>query len=158
MIGQTFSLLTVTEFLGPSPQGHLMWQCRCACGTVVSKRGSHLKNGEVKSCGCLFSSTRMGRLRHGGTSERAHSPEYRSWINMRQRCRNPKNNRYQYYGAIGVVVCDQWVDSFETFLTDMGPKPTPSHSIDRYPNPAGNYEPTNCRWATATEQRHNRRN
>lgn len=83
------------------------------------------------------------------------STEYVTWVTMRQRCNNPNHHKYPRYGGRGVVVCERW-NEFANFLTDMGPKPSPKHSIDRYPNPAGNYEPGNCRWATATEQNRNR--
>ena len=81
---------------------------------------------------------------------------------MIQRCENPKRNNYGRYGGAGITVCDRWRhgdgarSGFECFLGDVGERP-PGKSLDRYPNPAGNYEPGNCRWATALEQRHNRR-
>jgi hypothetical protein len=77
---------------------------------------------------------------------------------MLQRCSNPKNNRYAKYGATGVTVCERWRgdDGWKNFLADMGPRPSIKHSIDRYPDSDGNYEPTNCRWATPAEQWHSR--
>jgi hypothetical protein len=80
--------------------------------------------------------------------------EYRSWSAMLYRCDNPDA---KYHGALGVQVCKRWHKSFAVFLKDMGPKPTPKHSIDRYPNNDGDYKPSNCRWATAREQRLNQR-
>jgi hypothetical protein len=85
------------------------------------------------------------------------SSEYVAWAGMKQRCLNPKNKGYKkWYGALGVKVCERWL-RFENFLADMGPRPTPRHEIDRYPDPNGNYEPTNCRWATRKENMRNLR-
>src|SRR3954470_16361069 len=82
-------------------------------------------------------------------------PGYKSWEGAKQRCYNPNAKKYEIYGAIGVTMCDRWRTSFANFLADMGPRP-PGHSLDRYPDPYGNYEPGNCRWATIKEQRANR--
>jgi len=75
---------------------------------------------------------------------------------MRDRCRNPNNQRFADYGGRGIRVCDRWAESFANFIADMGPKPTPQHSLDRKDNDLG-YSPENCRWATDTEQSRNRR-
>jgi hypothetical protein len=76
---------------------------------------------------------------------------------MIDRCYNPRNNHYQYYGARGITVCDEWLNSVEAFARDMGLPPSPRHSLDRINNDLGYYK-ENCRWATATEQSRNRRN
>ena len=93
--------------------------------------------------------------KHGHAARGGQTPEWTSWRAMTERCTNPRHVGFKYYGARGVKVCAQWA-SFETFLADMGPKPTPRHAIDRI-NPDGDYEPSNCRWATPAEQRRNQR-
>ena len=94
----------------------------------------------------------------GSRSRSGASPDlrkfYSAWLGMRERCANPKHKDFKYYGALGVAVCERWA-VFENFYADMWPRPE-GRTLDRI-NPAGNYEPSNCRWATALEQRHNRR-
>jgi hypothetical protein len=92
---------------------------------------------------------------HGHACVNKISSEYKSWLKMRERCTNPNCKDFPNYGGAGIKVCDRWLNSFENFLDDMGPKPSPKHSIDRYPNQKGWYEKNNCRWATPTEQARN---
>lgn len=98
--------------------------------------------------------SRIGKA--NATHNLSRTLEYQSWGAMIRRCYDPKNNRYKYYGALGVTVCSRWRESFDAFLADMGKRPTPKHSIDRI-NSNGRYEPINCRWATPEQQNGNRR-
>ena len=94
----------------------------------------------------------MGKFVHGMCGR----IEYRCWKGMNQRCHNPSNPLYRYYGAKGIVVCEQWRRSFVQFLSDVGPRPSLEYSLDRFPNASGNYEPGNVRWATDTQQARNK--
>ena len=125
--------------------GHAFWVCKCICGKEAIIPINNLLSGNTKSCGCK-------RRTHGmkGTKE------YRSWQGMKDRCSNPKTLNSSYYLGKGIKVCERWKDSFENFFEDMGYAPSKIHSLDRYPNRHGNYEPTNCRWATKKQQTDNR--
>lgn len=87
-----------------------------------------------------------------------YSKEYVAWDHMKRRCSNPQDKHYKNYGAKGISVCERWRISFSNFLKDMGKAPSDSHSIDRFPDKYGNYEPGNCRWATMHEQQSNKTN
>jgi hypothetical protein len=134
--------------------GAVHWKCRCECGTEKSIRGNDLHSSSSKSCGCwrkeLFvaSSTKHGAC---------FTPEYNSWAAMKDRCNNQNDKDYHRYGGRGISVCKRWLNSFENFFADMGLKPSPKHTLDRYPNNDGNYKPTNCRWATSKQQAATRR-
>jgi hypothetical protein len=95
-------------------------------------------------------------LKHGHATNGIVTPEYAAWRSMKSRCINPNREDFKYYGAMGVSVCQKWFDSFESFLADVGPRPSPEHSLDRFPNRYGNYEPGNVRWATRIEQASNK--
>jgi len=94
--------------------------------------------------------------RHGHNVERRQSATYRSWASMMTRCFNPRRRQWPDYGGRGITVCERW-QTFVDFLADMGPRPSPKHSLDRYPNNDGPYAPGNVRWATRSEQRRNSR-
>lgn len=141
----------------------VMWLCNCDCGARdVRVQAGDLRSGHTKSCGCLaveaarrkgHANATHGESSHGG---RDASAEYSAWSSMIQRCTNQKGAGYHRYGGRGIAVCDRWRTSYETFLADMGRRPSPQHSVDRKDND-GNYEPGNCRWATVKEQGRNRR-
>jgi hypothetical protein len=97
----------------------------------------------------------MSNLRHGHAGRAARSPEYMAWAHAKRRCFVQHDPGYASYGGRGITVCERW-QAFEGFLADMGPRPSPAHSLDRINND-GDYEPGNCRWATRREQRWNLR-
>lgn len=98
------------------------------------------------------------QLKHGQTANGKISPEHKAWAAIKQRCYNPNASKYKYWGGRGITVCERWLNSFENFLADMGKRPSDKHSLDRFPNKEGNYEPGNCRWATIEQQNENRSN
>lgn len=156
LTGQKFHLLTVLGFLGSRPAGSKgsprgWWLCKCACGQLTETYTSSIVSGNTTSCGCR---QKIARATHG-LSDRT---EYGNWREMNQRCGNPNTAKYPYYGGSGVKVCERWRHNFARFLADMGPKPSPKHTLDRYPDKRGNYEPGNVRWATRAEQGRNRTN
>lgn len=136
--------------------------CLCDCGTQKVIRTNALHRGATQSCGCLRKeraavATAKAHFKHGDASGGKSTVEYGAWISMKDRCLNPNEPYFYAYGGRGITICAEWLASFKTFLSDMGRKPTPKHSLDRINND-GNYEPGNCRWATATEQQRNKRN
>lgn len=162
LTGQRFGRLVVDGFAGLREK-KATWSCRCDCGANVVAKSSDLRRARKKSCGCLLSDTnRALKTKHGHARKGNQTPEYKAWGNMRDRCYLTTHISYPHYGGRGIEVCDRWrngdgrMSGFECFLTDLGPRPSKRHSIDRYPNVDGNYEPGNVRWGTTKEQARNR--
>jgi hypothetical protein len=158
LTGKRFGRWSVLQCVaGERFHGQLLWRCRCECGAVRKIPGGRLRRGESKSCGCLADEVRVtANTKHGAAAGGKLTPEYRAWSNMIDRCERPGNKQYEDWGGRGITVCARWRASFADFLVDMGPKPTPQHSLDRM-KVDGNYTPLNCRWATRIEQSRNKR-
>lgn len=159
LAGQRFGRLVALRDVGSACQQRL-WHCRCDCGDEVTVMARSLRSGNTKSCGCWNrerASAAMSRrnITHGGAHHAHRHPLYQTWLSMRQRCTNPNVNNYHRYGGRGITVCTRWQD-FAAFLSDVGERPSPQHSLDRIQND-GNYEPGNVRWATRVEQARNSR-
>lgn len=161
LTGQTFGRLSVLSYAGRFPHAGkganlAHWHCQCTCGAIICVRSWLLIGGYTRSCGCLQREEFSMRIRTHGCTRGKITPEYHTWCGIIARCCNPKERGYKYYGGRGIRICDRWRESFAAFLEDMGPRPSPKHSIDRIDND-GHYEPGNCHWVTHKEQCWNRR-
>ena len=146
MIGVKYNKLTAIKELGTNKSRHKMYLFKCACGNDKVATAINVRANRVKSCGCL--SKKHGKF---GTNI------YSVWAGMKSRCYYEKNENYINYGARGIKVCERWKNSFENFYKDMGDKPSAKHQLDRIDND-GDYDPSNCRWVTPSENCLNRRN
>lgn len=156
LVGQRFGRLTVVGRADNDLHGHVRWDCLCDCGNTSTVLASNLKR-TTQSCGCLARELRPVNAARQFTKHGMYqSPEYRAWQNMRERCNNPNHPQFKDWGGRGISVCDRWMDSFEAFYADVGPRPGHRLSLDRIDND-GNYEPGNVRWATHSQQMKNRR-
>lgn len=139
-----------------------MWICRCDCGTVRVVAANALVRGMSRSCGCFRVELLKATRPYFPPSNRTHGlsrvavKEYRAWVSMRARCGRQSHPTYPHYGGRGIAVCERWKASFRSFYDDIGPAPSPAHSLERINND-GCYEPGNVRWATREEQTANTR-
>ena|SRR5579859_6660637 len=154
--GKKYGRLLVISFHGKNKNNQALWNCICDCGNHTIVVGKVLRDGTTVSCGCFKreNDIRMFTV-HGHARPGKKTSEYYAWMNIKGRCYNPKDINYKNYGGRGIKVCDRWLESFENFLADMGPKPSSKHSIDRFPDNDGDYGPGNTRWATRAEQSRN---
>jgi hypothetical protein len=145
-------------FVSPAfPGRNELWVVRCDCGHVQISVARSVVNGRIQSCGCLNDELRLQRnTKHGCAGRGTKTPEYFIWRQMIQRCENPNDKSYRWYGGRGISVCQKWRASFLSFLADVGLRPGQDLTIDRVDND-GNYEPGNVRWATWQEQASNKR-
>ena len=154
--GKRFGRLTVIGDSGKrSKGGKVLHECLCDCGKHVRVEGSNLTCGITQSCGCLQRErARTANTTHGYASRGEKTRTYKAWRSMKGRCLNPKIKDYHNYGGRGIVICKRWM-KFENFLEDMGEVPK-GLTLERMNN-EGNYEPSNCKWATRKEQTRNTR-
>lgn len=158
LTGRVFSRLTVLYRL-PNKGNSTNWKCRCECGNEVEVLGSGMRGGKTESCGCLHRErTSEARTTHG-FSMNSKKNGWGCWRLMITRCFKEGSTGYDKYGGVGITVNPEWVDKqtgFQAFIEHIGERPSEKHTIDRFPNRKGNYEPGNVRWATRLEQGYNK--
>lgn len=155
IIGKRFGRLLAVTVVGKDKHGRTLVSCECLCGNIVEVCCSPLAAGRTRSCGCLQKEAAVNMGRSSRTHGMSRSPEYEAWKSMLKRCTNLRYVRYPDYGGRGITVCDCWL-KFENFYKDMGPRPSPDHSLERKDNDGG-YCKENCIWATRKEQQNNLR-
>lgn len=158
MHGMRFGRLVVVSE-APSVKGRAMWLCQCDCGQIRTVAGSHLRNGNTTSCGCLQKEKTIDNNKARSTHGMCRTHIHRIWLHIKDRCGNEKCKSYMNYGGRGITICDEWKDDFQTFYDYVSKLPhfeEEGYSIDRINND-GNYEPGNVKWSTTKEQANNKR-
>lgn len=156
LTGQRFGRLTVVKKIGIKNAGQRgsksVWLCKCDCGNEKEVLRNSLVSGNTKSCGCLGVETKkLMHLKHGMAKKRL----WKIWTGIRDRCNNPNNSSYHYYGGRGISVCDEWNDFEKFMIWSISNGYDDTLTIDRI-DTNGNYEPSNCKWSTRMEQTRNR--
>jgi hypothetical protein len=155
LTGLTFGMIHVVKFVGLFYGGRAAkYEIRCDCGKEKEMWHHAILKSRTQSCGCLSAAAISEKKKTHGMTK---SPEFGIWTAMKVRCMNRNAINYHDYGGRGISICERWM-KFENFYADVGKRPSASHSLDRFPNNDGNYEPGNVRWATDTEQHNNKRN
>jgi len=160
--GNRYSKLLVIKRITNIGEPRIKFLCKCDCGNETIVLGQNLRSGTTKSCGCLNIELFKKRVaiintNHSNSKVGKVTVEYRTWQSIKERCLNISSKSYKYYGGRGIKMFEGWVNDFDSFLKYMGKRPSKIHSIDRFPNMNGNYEPNNVRWATPKQQGENTR-
>ena len=156
LTGQRFERLVVIEKLPERTKNFgVLWACECDCGNRVTVETARLRKQTTRSCGCLArEGVSQRNYKHGHCKRGARAPEYESWKHMISRCTNTSDKRWNNYGGRGIKVCDRWLNSFDAFRDDMGPRPSADLTLERY-DVDGDYCPENCGWEPQAVQSRN---